>query len=134
VNGPNGRSRSGYSRSILKLMAIRLLRLSLDHNGIVTMALLVGLLVNLLVIGVADPSDSSLDGSLPNVASCQGGGGPGCAEQPLIPPPSVGLPRFEAPPPAVFGLLVAIEPRLPAALREAPLRLPERPPLATFTA
>lgn len=113
-------------------MAVRLLRFSLDHKGIVTLAVLVGLLLNLIVIGVADPSDNSFDGALTNAASCQGGGGPGCAEQPLIPPPAVGMPHFDAPPPPVFGALVLVEQKAAAPLHESPPRVALRPPLSTF--
>lgn len=115
-------------------MAVRLLRFSLDHKGIVTLTVLAGLLLNLLVIGVADPADNSFDGALPNAASCQGGGGPGCAEQPLIPPPAVGMPNFDAPPPPVYGALVLVAQETPASLDETPPRIALRPPLSTFAA
>ena len=69
------------------------------------------------------------NGDLPIAARCQGGG-PGCAEQPLIPPPVGGLPSFQTPPAPVFGRLVAVEPRRAVAARgSAPIVL-ERPPIA----
>jgi hypothetical protein len=114
-------------------MAGSALRCALRHRGIVTVVLLTGLLANLLIVGRLDPPDLQQRGDLPLAASCQGGG-PGCVEQPLIPPPAVGLPRFDAPPPAAFGALVLVEPAAPAALHPSPPPRLERPPIASVVA
>jgi hypothetical protein len=90
--------------------------------------LVAALLANLTLVAQVDPPE--LGDSLPTAARCQGGG-PGCAVQPLIPPPSAGLPRFDPPAPAVFGQLVAIEAAPAAAVREAPPHSLERPPALT---
>jgi len=105
-----------------------LVRSALRHRGIVTATLLAALLVNLLIIGRLQPPDATR-GDLPLAARCQGGG-PGCAEQPLIPPPVGGLPSFDVPPAPIFGRMVAVAPTVPAALRERPPLTPERPPEA----
>jgi hypothetical protein len=115
-------------------MGLRLLRLSLRHQAVLTAAMLFGLVLNLVVIGTVDPPSDSLDDGLPNVAQCQGGSGPGCAEQPLIPPPAVGLPRFDAPPAIVFGVPAVIQESPPDALHEAPLPTIDRPPLSQLAA
>lgn len=107
-------------------MAMRILRLGLRHRGIVTVALLAGLLLNLFVVARLSPPDL-LNGDLPMAARCQGGG-PGCAEQPLIPPPVGGLPQFDPPPPPVFGQLAIVTPAPSPAVREAPPVLLEPPP------
>jgi hypothetical protein len=87
--------------------------------------LLAALLSNLLVVGRLDPSDPT-ESAIPLAGQCQGGG-PGCADQPLIPPTAQGLPRFDAPSP-IFGALVAVEPAPPRALPERPPDTLERPP------
>jgi hypothetical protein len=112
-------------------MGYRLISLALRHRLAVTALLLTGLLVNLVVIGTTEGSRAQQRGDLPMAAQCHGGG-PGCAEQPLIPPPAVGLPHFDAPPPPVFGALVAVRPAPPAHLREAPPPALERPPLSVL--
>jgi hypothetical protein len=98
----------------------------------VTVVLIAGLLTNLLVIGRLDPPELDQHGDLPLAASCQGGGA-GCAEQPLIPPPAVGLPRFDAPPPAVFGEPALVQIVAPVAVHEPPPDRLERPPIATVS-
>jgi hypothetical protein len=113
----------------MKVMIGKLSRLALRHRGIVTTTLVLGLLINLLVIGQIDPPDGSQHGDLPLASHCQGGG-PGCATQPMIPPPVGGLPHFDAPPPPVFGALVLIQPAVPAALHESPPPLLDPPPIA----
>jgi hypothetical protein len=115
--------------TIIVMMASGLLRLMLRHRALVTVALLFGLLSSVLFAGQVAPPEIG-DGP-PMAASCQGGG-PGCAVQPLIPPPAVGLPRFDSPAPAVFGQLVAVEPALEAAVLEAPPSSLERPPALTL--
>jgi hypothetical protein len=97
------------------------------HRGIVTGTLVAVLLVNLLVVVRLSPPDVSRGGDLPIAARCQGGG-PGCAEQPLIPPPVGGLPHFDAPPPPVMGQLVAVAAIAPTAVHEAPPDAIEHPP------
>ena len=114
----------------MKQMVARLFRAALRHRGLITGTLVAVLLVNLLVIGRLQPNDTSR-GDLPLAARCQGGG-PGCAEQPLIPPPVGGLPHFDAPPAPIFGQLVLVEPAVPAAVHEAPPLALERPPRAAF--
>lgn len=111
-------------------MGPRIGRWTLRHRGIVTVVLLVGFLANMFVVGRLDPPDLRQHADLPLAASCQGGG-PGCAEQPLIPPPAVGMPRFDAPPPAAFGALVRIEPAAVPAVHETSPPLLERPPQST---
>jgi hypothetical protein len=114
-------------------MGIRLIRLSLQHKGIVTAIALGGLLMNLVVIGSADPPRDLVDRDLPMAASCQGGGA-GCVEQPLIPPPAIGMPQFDAPPPAIYGALVLIAPAAPDALAASPPRTLVPPPLSSSAA
>jgi hypothetical protein len=111
-------------------MGRRLIRLSLQHKGIVTVVALAGLVLNLVVIGTADPPRDLVDRDLPMAAQCQGGGA-GCAEQPLIPPPAVGMPRFDAPPPAVFGALVLVNHAPASELIATPPRTLVPPPLVT---
>jgi len=117
---------------ILIVMAQRLIRLSMRHRGIVTGTLVAVLLVNLLVVVRLSPPDVSR-GDLPIAARCQGGG-PGCAEQPLIPPPIGGLPHFDAPPPPVLGRLVAVAAIAPTAVHESPPHVLERPPALELVA
>jgi hypothetical protein len=105
----------------------------LQHRSLVTGVLLGALLVNLLVIVRLQPGDLASGGDLPIAARCQGGG-PGCAEQPLIPPPVGGLPHFDAPPAPVFGRLVAVEPAGRTAVRQATPAPLDRPPTAAFVA
>ncbi len=104
------------------------MRFALRHRGIVTGTLVAVLLVNLLVIGRFQPAQAS-HGDLPIAARCQGGG-PGCVEQPLIPPPVGGLPSFQTPPAPVFGRLVVVEPAAPLAAEAPPPVVLERPPIA----
>ncbi len=105
----------------------------LRHRSLVTGVLLAALLVNLLVVVRLQPGDVVDGGSLPIAARCQGGG-PGCAEQPLIPPPVGGLPHFDAPPAPVFGRLVVVEPVGPRAIHEAMPAPLDRPPSTAFAA
>jgi hypothetical protein len=99
------------------------------HRRAVTLALLIVLVLNLTVVGGMAPVDGSdLSGGMPVAARCQGGG-PGCAEQPLIPPPAGGLPRFDGPATPVFGAMLLVEPRAPFSLRLALLDPVERPPV-----
>lgn len=102
-------------------------RLLLRHRSVVTALLLGALLVNLLVVARLQPSGSFERGDLPIAARCQGGG-PGCAEQPLIPPPVGGLPHFDAPPAPVFGRMVVVEPTRLDAVHEAIPTPLDRPP------
>jgi hypothetical protein len=108
-------------------------RISLRHKGLVTAVAIAGLLLNLLVIGSADPPSDLVEQDLPMAAQCQGGGA-GCAEQPLIPPPALGLPRFDPPPPPVYGALVRVEPDAPSELIAAPPRAAVPPPLSAAIA
>jgi hypothetical protein len=110
------------------VMANTLMRTMLQHRAVVTVTLVAALLANLLWVAQVDPPKLGED--LPMTARCQGGG-PGCVEQPLIPPPVGGLPHFDPPPPAVFGQLVAVAQTAPAAVLEAPPPLLEHPPALT---
>jgi hypothetical protein len=110
-------------------MGVRFFRSALRHRGAVTVTLVAVLLSNLLFVGYLDPPDL-LDNQLPMAAQCQGGG-PGCAEQPLIPPPAGGLPHFDAPPDPVFGALVLVEPAPPVSVIEPPPLRIEHPPALT---
>ena len=102
-------------------------RHALDHRAAVTIALVAVLLVNLLVVPRVQPASASVDSGLPLASHCQGGG-PGCAVQPMIPPPVGGLPHVEGPAAPVFGLRAAVAlSRRPARI-EAPPRLVEHPP------
>ncbi|HLB22872.1 MAG TPA: hypothetical protein VJP07_02150 [Dehalococcoidia bacterium] len=114
-------------------MGLRLLGFALRHKGVVTATLLAGLLINLMVIGGTEAPRDLDDLNLPVAAQCHGGG-PGCAEQPLIPPPAVGLPRFDPPAPVSFGAPILIAARPDGDLSETPPRAPERPPLSTLAA
>lgn len=92
----------------------------LRHRAAVTVALVLVLLTNLLVVGRVSPADPTR-GDLPLAARCQGGG-PGCAEQPMLPAPVGGMPQFDAPPSPAYGALVMIYP--------APLPAPADPPVS----
>ena len=98
----------------------------LRHRAIVTVTLIAVLLLNLSVVGMVTPPDS-FDGDLPNAARCQGGG-PGCAEQPLIPPPVGGLPHFDPPAPATFNQPAPIFAAPLAAVIESTPTSIEHPP------
>jgi hypothetical protein len=111
----------------MKAMLSRGFQVMLRHRSIVTAMLLGALLVNLLVISRLEPPPAFGSGDLPIGARCQGGGA-GCAEQPMIPPPLVGLPHFDAPPAPVFGPPSVVEPARPDAVHEALLAPPDRPP------
>lgn len=126
----NGPWRRRAASAILIPMASRTVRLALRHRGLITGTLLAFLLFNLLGVGLLRPSEAR-SGDLPLAASCQGSG-PGCAEQPLIPPPAGGLPHFEPPPAPVFGRLVRVQPAAPAAVDESPPVTIEPPPRAAF--
>jgi hypothetical protein len=104
-----------------------LVRVALAHRGVITVALLALLVLNLTVIGRIDPPETP-DEHLPFAARCQGGG-PGCAEQPLIPPPAggIGLPRVE-PVPAPALTLMRLEPAPQATLIDLPTSTLEPPP------
>ena len=98
----------------------------LRHRTVVTVAAVLVLLTNIFFVGQMSPPDK-LQGDLPLAAHCQGGG-PGCAEQPLIPPPVGGLPHMDLPPAPAFGALVAVEAApLAAVLTSIPDPL-EHPP------
>jgi hypothetical protein len=113
----------------MRAIASPLLRTMIRHRGLVTVLVLAAMLLNVTVVGRLDPPEA--ESALPIAARCQGGG-PGCAEQPLIPPPVGGLPRFDAPPAPAFGALVVVEPSAAPAVLEAPPHVSERPPtLAT---
>lgn len=114
-------------------MGTRLFRASLQHKGLVTVVALGGLLLNLMVIGSSDAPEDLGGRDLPMAAQCHGGGA-GCAEQPLIPPPAVGLPRFDAPAPATYGVLVLVEPSVLPDLTASPPRTLVPPPLWTSAA
>jgi len=118
---------------VIEVMLSRGFVLMLRHRGFVTGALVAVLLVNLLVVGRLQPADPSQGGDLPLAARCQGGG-PGCAEQPLIPPPVGGLPHFSAPPAPIFGRMVVVEPQALRAAHESPPATLERPPATTAAA
>jgi hypothetical protein len=105
-----------------------LVRLAMRHRGVVTVTLLAGLLLNLVVIGQVDPPKMEA-GSLTSVARCQGGGA-GCAEQPLIPPPAIGMPRFDPQPGIVFGALILVAVAALVAMRPASPPTLEHPPRA----
>jgi hypothetical protein len=127
--GPNGTLRRVAALSkMIVMMAARTMRHMLRHRALVTVTLVAALLANVLFVAPVDPPE--LGDNLPTAARCQGGG-PGCAVQPLIPPPSAGLPRFDAPAPAVFGQLIAVEAAPAAAVAEAPPNSLERPPALT---
>jgi hypothetical protein len=113
----------------MKAMLSHGFQVMLRHRSAVTAMLLGALLVNLLVVARLEPPPAFGGGDLPIAARCQGGG-PGCAEQPMIPPPLVGLPHFDTPPAPVFGPPVVVEPRRLDAVHEALLATPDRPPSA----
>lgn len=102
------------------------MRVMLRHRAVVTVALVSVLLTNLLVIGRVSPADPT-KGDLPLAARCQGGG-PGCAEQPMLPAPVGGMPQFDTPPAPAFGALVMIHPAPPSAPGDPPPASIERPP------
>lgn len=99
-------------------------RFALGHRAVVTLTLLAALLFNLSVVAQMEPGDPGR-ADLPLAATCHGGG-PGCAAQPLIPPPAVGLPRFDPVAPA-HSVLVRIAPPPSTAVRE-PLPFTLDPP------
>lgn len=99
-------------------------RFALRHRAAVTVALLVALLFNVSFVAQLEPGDPA-HADLPLAATCHGGG-PGCASQPLIPPPAVGLPHFDPVAPA-HSVLVRIAPPAFKAVRE-PLPFTVDPP------
>ena len=113
-------------------MVLRVLRWPLRHRAVVTGTLVAVLLFNLLVVVRVSHADP-LKSELPVAGRCQGGG-PGCDEQPLIPPPVGGLPHFEMPAAPVFGALVVVEPHAAPALHAAPPPRIDRPPTANTAA
>lgn len=108
------------------MMIKRLARAAVKQRSAVTSVAVLVLLANLLFAGYVRPPDV-LGDDLPMAASCQGGG-PGCAEQPLLPPASIGLPHFESPPAPVFGALTRIEQAAPSAVHEGPPLRIDHPP------
>ncbi len=109
-------------------MIPRVFRLALRHRALVTCAMIGVLLINLLVVARVAPADPTKS-DIPVAGRCQGGG-PGCDEQPLIPPPAAGLPRFDGPTTPVFGALVAIQVLPVPAIHEAPPSRIDPPPRA----
>lgn len=107
-------------------MIKRMARAAADRRSAVTTAAVLILLVNLLFAGYVRPPDV-LGDDLPMAASCQGGG-PGCAEQPMLPPASIGLPHFEQPPAPVLGVLTRIQQAAPSLVREGPPLRIDHPP------
>jgi hypothetical protein len=105
-------------------------RRALRHQGAITVALVGALLLNLLVVGRFSPPGPPR-GDLPMASHCQGGG-PGCAEQPLIPPPVGGLPHFDATPAPEWGAATIVEPAPLAAATDPPPVSIEHPPALTF--
>lgn len=116
----------------LETMGSSIMRLALRHRAIVTVALLSALVLNLTLVGQLSPPDPG-ERSVPLAGQCQGGG-EGCAEHPLIPPPANGLPRIDAPPAPIFGALMAVAQPAPAAVHTAILDPPLQPPALTNTA
>jgi hypothetical protein len=108
------------------MVCTNIARFALRHRGAITFVLLAAFVLNMLVVGRLDPPDPSQD-TMPMVSRCQGGG-PTCAEQPMIPPPVGGLPSFDAPADPVFGALVVVEPNALPAIHESPPRAIEHPP------
>jgi hypothetical protein len=114
-------------------MTYRILGFALRHRAVVAAMVLTGLLVNLVVIGTAESrSGDSLD-NLPAAAQCHGGGA-GCAEQPLIPPPAIGMPRVSDVAPISFGVPALVQERVPPTLVATPPHAIERPPLPAAAA
>ena len=103
-------------------------RLALRHRSLITAAVLLALFFNLSFLPQVERGDPAA-GDLPLAARCHGGG-PGCVEQPLVPPPAVGLPRFEGIPPANLVLAVMIPPVSLAPGDVAPVTLDPPPELA----
>lgn len=105
----------------------RFVRFALAHRGVITVALLALLVLNLTVIGRIDPPDAGAS-DVPFAGRCQGGG-PGCAEQPLIPPPAggLGLPRVE-PVPAPALTLVRAHEAPGVAVPDVPVTTIDPPP------
>jgi hypothetical protein len=109
------------------MMGTRLFRFALRHDRAITLALVLVLVTNVTVLARFAPAEPQ--GDLPLVSSCQGG--PTCADQPLIPPPAGGLPRFDAPADPVYGLLLLVEPAPLPAMHAASIPLLEPPPELT---
>lgn len=76
----------------------RMRRFALRHRAAITVVVLLALFFNLSLMPHVERGDPAA-GDLPIAARCHGGG-PGCVEQPLVPPPALGLPRIDAIPPA----------------------------------
>jgi hypothetical protein len=107
-------------------MAPRFMRRALRHRRAVTVVLVAILLLNVTVVGQVDPPPLDA-GTLPLAARCQGGGAD-CAEQPLIPPPAIGLPHMDALPLPAFGTPAAVAAAPLDAIHEAPPQAIEHPP------
>ena len=103
----------------------RLLSCALRHRILVTVAVLGALVFNLSFVPQVERGGSDR-GDLPVAARCHGGG-EGCVEQPLVPPPALGLPRLGAIPPAHVVTVEMMPPPAPQP-QNAPSAILEPPP------
>jgi hypothetical protein len=101
----------------------RFCALALRHRVLITLLVLGAVVFNLSFVPQVERGDSGR-GDLPVAARCHGGG-EGCTEQPLVPPPAIGMPRLDAVPPAnmvtvEIPVVPAPEPRSVLTLMLAP--------------
>jgi hypothetical protein len=108
-------------------MVVRTLVRASNHRTAITLTLLGALLLNLLVVGYVQPPDLLAGDDLPMASRCQGGG-VGCVEQPMIPPPLVGLPRAPAPAALAYGEPALVVGTAPSASEDPPPTAIEHPP------
>lgn len=106
----------------------RFQRYALRHRTVITTVVLLALFFNLSFLPQVERGDPAA-GDLPIAARCHGGG-PGCVEQPLVPPPAVGLPKIDAIPPANVVLVQMTAPVTAAPADIAAVALDPPPELA----
>jgi len=106
----------------------RFCALAFRHRILVTVAVLGALAFNLSFVPQVERGDPGR-GDLPVAARCHGGG-EGCIEQPLVPPPAVGLPRIDAIPPANLVTVEMTAPPAPHPHEAASVILEPPPELA----
>jgi hypothetical protein len=111
-------------------MVVRSLVRASNHRTAITLVLIGALLLNLLVAGYVQPPDLLEGDDLPMASRCQGGG-PGCAETPMIPPPAVGMPQGAAPVAPAFGEPAILVAGVPVPSDDPPPMAIEHPPELT---
>jgi hypothetical protein len=112
-------------------MRLHILARAARRQAAVSLVVVAALLANVLFAGYVEPPDLIGGAELSIASRCQGGG-PGCAEQPMIPPPLVGLPRVASPEAPAFGAPVLVVPAVPSPAENPPPLAIEHPPELAF--